>query len=202
MNTAYDEISALPGDYIQTISIRPVAGVEYPCAVVGEYHSILTSGRSLVNSRLTEQRVASEYEPDGTAHLVPQYIDAFLADIFRRAITKPHEYRLSAIVAHLVTGKNWGLIYPSFHVAHSMNIAVPMGAFNAAFEVISTAVLQIDRALGYGIYEAKLVKASSTFHRDGTIDWEAENTLLASWNLQEGVRTLEDPAGWRVTAPT
>ena len=43
MRTVFDEIAVQAGHYVQTIALRPIAGLQVPCHIVGEYQSILNS---------------------------------------------------------------------------------------------------------------------------------------------------------------
>ena len=194
--TAFDEVGAEPGDYIQVIAVRPRTGIQFPCHIVGEYQSIINLGGSLVNLRKLEQFVSRLFHDEPASHPANLYIDSFFADSFRRRVERPYEYKTTALFAERFLAKG-GLMYPSVQNAGGINIAVPADAFDSKFEVISTEFSRIDRFYGYGTYQTTPLKQSCDFASDGTINWDSSKRLPARWNMQEGLRTTEPFDGWR-----
>lgn len=195
--TALDEIGAEVGDHIQTIALRPVAGVDLPCHIVGEYQSINNSGGSLVNSRELEQHVNQLLQDNPLRHMTTFYVDSFLAEAFRRRVARPYDYKITAVYADNFHKAEGGFMYPSVQTAGGVNIAIPAEVFDAKFEIISTQIFKIDRCFGYGLYRSILLKSTCDFNVDGTVIWNSSKQLPAQWNLQTGLRTSEPFVGWR-----
>ena len=195
--TALDEIGAEVGDHIQTIALRPVAGLDLPCHIVGEYQSINNSGGSLVNSRKLEQHVNQLVQGNPLRHMTTLYVDSFLAEAFRRRVARPYDYKITAVYADNFHKAEGGFMYPSVQTAGGVNIAIPAEVFDAKFEIISTQIVKIDRCFGYGLYTSKMLKSTCDFNADGTIIWNSSKKLPAQWNLQSGLRASEPFVGWR-----
>ena len=195
--TVLDEIGAEVDDHIQIVALRPVAGVDLPCHIVGEYQSINNSGGWLVNSRELEQLVNKLQHDDPLRHMKALYVDSFLAEAFRRRVLRPYDYKITAVYADKFHKAKGGFMYPSVQTAGGMNIAVPAEDFDAKFEIISAQILKIDRCFGYGLYTSKLLKSTCDFNADGTIIWNSSRQSPAQWNLQVGLRTSQPFVGWR-----
>ena len=195
--TALDEIGAEVGDHIQIIALRPVAGVDLPCHIVGEYQSINNSGGSLVNSRQIEQFVNKLQHDNPLRHMKALYVDSFLSEAFRKRVLRPFDYKITAVYADKFHKAEGGFMYPSVQTAGGMNIAVPAEDFDAKFEIILTKILKVDRCFGYGLYTSELPKVSCDFNADGTIVWNSSKQLSAQWNLQVGLQVSQSFIGWR-----
>ena len=201
MRTVFDEIAVQAGHYVQTIALRPIAGLQVPCHIVGEYQSILNSGGSLINSRILEQAVNRQMHDETDERQEANfYIDSYFAESFRRRVEHTYEYKATAAFAEKLHKANGGLMYPSVQTAGGINIALPATVFDANFEVMSTEVHRIDTCYGYGLNHTSLLRSSCDFESDGTINWSSHKRRPATWNLQEGVRMSASETGWRKPA--
>lgn len=84
-----------------------------------------------------------------------------------------------------------------------MNIAVRAHIFDAQFEIIGTSVYKIERILGYGLYDLKLIRQSCELEPDGTVIWNSSKTRKISWTPQQGIREVHPSfSGWKTPSNT
>lgn len=198
-HTALDEISAESGQLVQIIYLRPKPGVQFLCHVIGDYAHVHNSGRSQINSEIIVNAVWGELDT-----LPPElqdkhrFVDTFLAEQFSRPHGRAFEFKLTAaFAARLYRGKG-GVIYPSVERRGGMNLATSAQDFDRSFEVVHTSLVEIKRFHGCGVYECKLIKTSSTFAADGTIDWKASQDLNFSRSPAGGLQLPGYTGGWSV----
>ncbi len=192
-----EETSMEVGDVLQVIALRPIEGIEVPCHIVGEYQSVLNSGRSLISSKLTEDAVWKFLNEHPEREALTLLVDSFVAEQYRQVVKHPTEYKFTALYADLVCGEELGLMYPSVAANHGINLAVSGKMFDAVFEVLFTEVFKIEKYFGYGVYERKLIRASCDFEEDGTIQWNSPKGFVYEFSLGSGMRIDDSFRGWR-----
>jgi hypothetical protein len=200
--TALDEIGAQAGDIVQLIALRPIAGVDVPCHVVGEYQSFYSSGRSLLRSGVIERHLGAELAKDADAFARSVFIDSVLAECFCHPAKRAFEYKLTAVYSELLHRGGGGLIYPSVATSGGMNLAIPATTFDSQFEVVFTQVLKVESAFGYGLYTMTPLRYSCDFKSAGEINWESGSRRVFQWSPQGGLHETQDRPGWRKGAAT
>ncbi len=198
MPTALDEIRANTGDIVQLIALRPVARVELPCFVVGEYQLLNASGRSLVGSDKLKAVLVEELDKNPSEFYKALFIDCVCTEFYRKVVSKdrPEDYKMTALHAELFLPVG-GLIFQSVRNPGAMNIAISGDTFDQQFEVIGTSVVRIKRNAGYGIFELELLYGSCDFENDGKINWESSKARKMSHTLEGGLADHDPFPGWR-----
>lgn len=195
--TALDEIGAQAGDMIQIIALRPIAGVDVPCHVVGEYQNFNNSGRSLLRSEKIEQYMSHLQSTDIKRFISSVFVDSVVAELFRYPVKRAFEYKFTAVYSELLLRAKGGLIYPSVETSGGMNLAVSAATFDSEFEVLSTEVLKIERSYGYGLYVCSLLRQSCDFETNGCINWGSMQHREFIRTPQAGLQEAQHIPGWR-----
>lgn len=198
VTTAFDEIRALTGDFVQLIGFNVQPGRVAHCVNLGDIQRRQNSGRSLFDDPHGDSRIAYMLKHDPHRYQQCLYIDSVMAELFRRQVEIPSDHFLTATVADAFHRGNISVLYPSVQTMHALNIAIPGCVFDDTFQVLLTEVHHINRNFGDGIHHTTRLKQSTRFATDGTIDW-SEWTSLNTWIGKHGA---QEPApgtiGWRV----
>ena len=201
--TALEEIGAKAGDKIQIINLRIRKGSSVPNIVVGEYQ------RHYMGGRLTYEDPRIRHHMERLKCTEPEnyigwtYIDSVLAELFREPVKKgcEHKYKITAAFTKWILQSNAILVYPSVATISAMNFAIPAAVFDTQFEVLDTAVIELRKYHGFGIYDcSEPLHYSRDFDCDGTINWISPKKRL-EWGLNDrGGHALQeaDFEGWRV----
>lgn len=199
--TALDEVGAQPGDHVQLISLRPIANIDVPCHVVGEYQRFFSSGRSWIYSEILANEVAQMQATNFNEFMRCVFIDSVISELFRYQVKRPFEYKITAAYSELLHLAQGGTIYPSVESFGAINIAIPAKVFDLKFEVVNTEVYKIEEAFGYGLYSLSPLRLSCDFQTSGDINWESKMRRDFQWNPQEGLRERQPSPGWRKAIP-
>lgn len=217
--TVFGECNVEEGDYIQVTTARSLPGVAVSFQTAGEIAHVAYTGRSLHRSTRWGNRSLEAIKRLPQAELLYRlYVDHHFATEFRRPHDgKPYSYKATAAYATHVFRAGVGVMYPSVDGHGGMNGAVDVSTFNHKFEIVSTEVWRIEKVYMRGVYETKLMRASSQFEPDGTIRWgtvAADNVVEAVqgrermsyrkplWRVPEDKRGPESlPAAWYRTEP-
>ena len=201
--TVFDEIGAMVGDLVHIVAIRAQGGKTFPCTVVGEYQSIMNSGRSLTRCYDNEKKVAEICFTNQARANELLCIDGFLSEAFRRQTVFDCEYQITAKFAELAShfGPS-GVVYESVQSPYALNLALPARLFNANCEAIYTELHRIDDYFGFGAYRSTLVKRTNKILPDGTIDLIGASEIPFHQDIRSGFSVPPDVAGWRVNSST
>ena len=109
-----NECKVEPGSFAQVVLLRPRFGHVIAAHPIGEYERVLSAGYSLVNSSQSYDELlawSNRVQPD--EHIRRLFIDAFLAEQFRRKDLHGPDYKLTAAVAGLLFRTHRAIVYPS-----------------------------------------------------------------------------------------
>jgi RES domain len=196
--TALEEVRAEPGQFVQLISLRVRSGIQFPCEILGECHSVFQSGGSLINSRILEHGIRQcMSQPNSRVH-ERVFVDAFLAEQFSRRAEHHSEYKVTATYAHRVLQARRGLMFPSVQAQHNINLAISASDFAESFEVMGSLLVRIERYAGYGLFITRLVRQTHTIDKTGNFVWESTSRIPYAVHPAGG--RILDPMrkGWRV----
>lgn len=198
--TAIDEVRPKPGEFIQISSLRLLPDTHLACHIIGELEHIANSGPSTVHTRVTEEYIKSTFlKGITTDHLAHIYVDAFLAAWFRRPVEDPNEYKGTAVFSAMLYDFGTALVYPSVRNHGAMNIAIPSKVFDDNFEVFKTILYRVDACYDYGINLTSILKYSTDFSADGTIEWTVPARTGTTQELNHMLDgKLGAKPGWRV----
>ena len=192
-----DEIGAMAGDYVQVIGLRARSGMSLPFAIVGEYQSVLNSGRPLFAGRGSVEAIQSLFQTDPANVQAMLYVDSFLAEVYRREAARPWEYMITALFAEQVNKTIGGVLYESVQTVGGMNAAIPALLFDSSCEVLFTELLRVDRYYGFGVYDTTHLNWTNAFLSDGAIDWEGKTSFAFDWSMDGGINISPGTTGWR-----
>lgn len=195
--TALDEISAMPGEFVQVTAFNAVPGVQTKMAKIGDLQRRANSGRTLFPDLPDDSKFQQWRASNPSTYQRALYIDCLLAEIFTSASTRHVEYRISAKFAATTYTRGFGLIYPSVRSPHAMNIAHHRSMFDGGCQVLFTQVLEIEEFLGYSIYGFNRLKFSSVFRPDGGIEWGSVNLPMPNKGAFGAPEPLDNLYGWR-----
>lgn len=196
--TALEEIRAEPGQFIQLISLRVRNGIEFPCEVLGERHSVFHSGGSLINSRISERGIRHWMNQARVQVLETVFVDAFLAEQFSRRAEHHTAHKLTAAYAQRVFKTKRGLMFPSVQAQHNINLAVAASDFASNFEVMGSLIIQVERYAGYGLYATRLIRQTHSIDRSGGFMWDSSSQIPYVIQPAGGLSLDPTREGWRV----
>lgn len=78
-----------------------------------------------------------------------------------------------------------------------MNIAIHRKLFNSHCQVVHTAVLRVKQFLGHSIYDLEVLRSSTGFRPDGTIDWDQKAEPPMRIGKYGTLEPPQDVKGWR-----
>ena len=197
--TALEEVRSEPGQFIQLISLRVRNGMEFPCDVLGECHSVFHSGGSLINSRSLEQGIRHWMGQPGARVFENVFVDAFLSEEFSRRAEYHTEYKLTATYAQRMLQRKRGLMFPSVQAHQNINLAIAASDFLANFEVMGSLLVQIKQYAGYGLFTYLPIKQTHTLDKAGNFVWDPSSDI--SYETGRFGGTILDPLreGWRAS---
>lgn len=173
LETVFAEIGAAAGDHVQVIQVVPSETCTLKVARIGEIDHYRRFGRTIIGSAQVEGFMRELFPTDEmTDHQVQMaFVDAFLADIFSRPGQCPGAYLVSSIVStiYIAAGMD-GIAYPSVAHRGGMNVALhPRSA--PQLYVGDFAVYRIERSLGYGLHQRRLIRRASEWDQAGRVAW-------------------------------
>jgi len=105
-------------------------------------------------------------------------LDAFLGEQFRKQIADAGDYKLTAVIGDFLLRRAKPgnshvdcIGYPSVAFYTGQNIAIRPKSFTAKYEIFTSAVWELKRYLGYGVWEYEVVCQSDDIKRNGAIVW-------------------------------
>lgn len=201
VNTALEEVRAETGDYVQLIGFNVQPGRLARCVNLGDIQRRQNSGRSLFDDPSGDIRINNMVKHNPQKYQLCLYIDTVLAELFRRQSDVPADHFLTATVADAFHRGNISVLYPSVRTMHALNIAIPGCVFDDTFQVLLAEVHHINRNFGDGIHLTTRLKQSTTFAKDGTIDWSEWMSLNTRIGKYGALEPAPGTVGWRVQRP-
>lgn len=164
IETALLESNAEEGNLYQVLELSPKNNIHLNTVIAGwlDYYRRHNSTPPLLTALHNNQAEAAREliektaPEDATKQIV---FDAFIADQFRKIVSKKEEYRTTALYSSLLleSGKFEQILYPSVANFGGWNVAIRPDLVTERLEVSSVYLIQVDKDLGYGMYDCTVV---------------------------------------------
>ena len=129
--TALDEISAQPGDRIQTIQLALKPDCVLRACIIGVVERLFNAAGRPAESMMKHEAQAIQMVEgmsieDQTKNL---YLDSFLAESFRASVKRSCDYLLTASFSETVYNSGCSVVCPSVERNHGFNVAIPKDTY-------------------------------------------------------------------------
>ncbi len=164
IETALLECNAEEGKLYQVLEMSPKKDAQLNTVIVGwlDYYRRHNSSPPLLTALHDNQAKAARElidkaaPEDATKQIV---FDAFIADQFRKIIEKNVGYRATALYSSLMleSDRFEQILYPSVANYGGWNVAIRPSLVTERLEISSLHLIQVDKDLGYGMYDCTVV---------------------------------------------
>lgn len=166
IETALLEIKAKERELYQVLELSPKKDILFETVIIGwlDYYRRHNSPPPLLTTLSDNQAKAARKlienttPEDATKQIV---FDAFIADQFRKIVSRNRndEYRATALYSSLMLESDLfeQILYPSVANFGGWNVAIRPDLVTERLEVSSVYLIQVDKDLGYGMYDCTVV---------------------------------------------
>ena len=166
IETALLEIKAKEGELYQVLELSPKRGTLLDTVIVGwlDYYRRHNSTPPMLTSlhdnqaKAARELIEKTTPEDATKQIL---FDAFIAAQFRKIVPTENdkEYRATALYSSLIleSGRFEQILFPSVANFGGWNIVIRPDLVTERLEVSSVHLVQVDKDLGYGMYDCTVV---------------------------------------------
>lgn len=171
-DTALAECDAAPGDLFQLVGLKIKPSMQARLIPLGEMFQVQRTGISLTGSPERARIIDGLLNAGGRESAEGiVYIDAFLDDEFSR----PGNHGLTGLLAeHLFAkaGMPDGILYLSVKQKGGRNVAIRPAAFVERWDIVSSSVVRVREALGFGMFVLDHIAHADGIFMDGRFRWK------------------------------